>query len=314
MNNMDATALSHEIEAYDLSSCIIHSRGELMYHYEKSKQASSKLMPINSCTKSVLSALICIAMEQGLISPPDTFISYYFPQLLHGQDELKRTITLEHLLTLTAGLEWNEFGGINSFPIMTGAPNWIQFVLEQPMSDVPGTRMVYNSGASQLLAAILVQATGMELTQFAERNLFSPLGIEHYEWKSDPQGIHTGGFGLQLSAQDMLKFGLLYLYKGVWNNQQLISKAVVEHSTRSAIAVASPERGFYGWHWWSDTISNIDYYYARGFGGQFIVMVPTLATVVVLTRKQRKKGLSPLDFFREHIIPILLTHQAICLG
>jgi CubicO group peptidase (beta-lactamase class C family) len=310
MNNMDTIVWSREIEAYDLSSCLIHSHGELVYQYEKLKQASSHLMPINSCTKSVLSALICIAMEQGLVSPPDTCITAYFPQLLHDQDELKRSITLEHLLTLTAGFQWNEFGGINSFPTMTQTSDWVQFVLERPMSDKPGTRMVYNSGVSQLLAAILVQATGMELTQFAERNLFTPLGIEHYEWKVDPQDIHTGGFGLQLSAQDMLKFGLLYLHKGLWNHQQLISQAIVKHSTRSAIAVDPPERGFYGWHWWSDTTSDINYYYARGFGGQFIVIVPTLATVVVLTRKQRKKVLSPLDFFREYIVPLLLTHQA----
>ena len=143
---MDSTALSHEIEAYDLSSCIIHSNGELIYHYEKSKQASSLLMPIYSCTKSVLSALICIAMEQQLIASSDTLILHYFPQLHHEQDERKKNITLEHLLTMTAGFHWNEFGGINSFPTMSRSSNWVQYVIEQPMSDVPGTTMVYNSG------------------------------------------------------------------------------------------------------------------------------------------------------------------------
>lgn len=192
---MDTHALSHKIEAYDLSSCIIHSHKNLIYHYEKSKQASSQAMPINSCTKSVLSALICIAMTQGNIAPPNTLISHYFPQLRHEQDERKRIISLEHLLTLTAGFQWNEFGGINSFPKMTRSSDWIQYILTQPMSDVPGTKMVYNSGVSQLLAAILVQATGMEISRFAELNLFMPLEIEQYDWKCDPQGIHTGGFG-----------------------------------------------------------------------------------------------------------------------
>src|SRR5690554_5271222 len=164
---MDALALTNEIEAYGLSSCMIHYRQKLIFHYEKTEQASSQIMPINSCTKSVLSALICIAMDQGLVAPPDTLLSHYFPQLLHVQDDRKKNISLEHVLTLTAGFEWNEFGGINSFPTMTRSADWIQYVLEQPMSDMPGTRMVYNSGVSQLLAAILVQATGMEISRFA---------------------------------------------------------------------------------------------------------------------------------------------------
>lgn len=259
-------------------------------------------------------------MDQQLIPTPDTRITQFFPQLLHEQDKRKQTITLEHLLTLTAGFNWTEFGGINSFPKMTRSTDWITYVLQQPMSDEPGTVMVYNSGVSQLLAAILVQATGISITQYADLHLFGPLGIEQYEWKSDPQGIHTGGYGLQISANDMLKFGLLYLYKGVWNNRRLISEDMVRHSTQASIAVNPPERGSYGWHWWSDSVpvasitgesitSDLHYYYARGFGGQFIIIVPTLDTVIVLTREQRKKGLSPLDFFRLQIAPMLMSHH-----
>jgi CubicO group peptidase (beta-lactamase class C family) len=318
MNNMDAQTWSHEIEAYNISSCIIHCRSEPIFHYEQSIQASSQLMPINSCTKSILSALICIAMDQGHVAPPHTLISHYFPQLLHEQDERKRNISLAHLLTLTAGFQWNEFGGINSFPKMTRTSDWIQYTLEQPLSDEPGARMVYNSGVSQLLASILMQATGMEISRFAELHLFEPLGIEQYEWKCDTQGIHTGGFGLQLSANDLLKFGLLFLHRGVWHNEQLISQDMVDCSTRSAIAASPPDRGFYGWHWWSDDVAvktmvhnhstsiDLHYYYARGFGGQFIIIVPALEAVVVLTRKHRKKGLSPLDLFRQHIAPSLI--------
>lgn len=311
----------HEIEPYDLSSCIIHFNGEIIYHYEKLAGASSKLMPINSCTKSILSTLICIAMDQQLVPPPSTLITQFFPQLLQDHDERKQIITLEHLLTLTAGFKWNEFGGINSFPKMTRSSDWLKFVLEQPMSDDPGSKMVYNSGVSQLLAAILVQATGTSIVRYAELNLFGPLRINHYDWKSDPQGIHTGGYGLQLCANDMLKFGLLFLQRGVWNNEVLISEDMIHRSTEPAIAVMSPERGFYGWHWWADSVAvkgiaassnnnDLHYYYARGFGGQFIIVVPTLKSVIVLTRKQRKKGLSPLDLFRLYIAPLLIAHHS----
>src|SRR5690606_12462100 len=184
----------------------------------------------------------------------------------------------------------------------------------------PGTKMNYNSGVSQMLAAILVQATESSLSQFAERHLFGPLAIEQYDWKADPQGVHTGGYGLQICAYDMLKFGLLYLHNGVWNNEVLISRKMLELSTSAVIAATPPEHGFYSWHWWNDCLpldkeehrvpfSELHYYYARGFGGQFIIIVPSLEAVVVLTRKPRKKGLSPLDLFRQSIAPLLMAQH-----
>lgn len=319
---MDTIALTSELKPFDLSSCIIHYQGELIFHYEKLNQASSQLVPVNSCTKSVLSSLFCMAMDEGLVPPKNTLISQFFPQLKETPDERKQRISLEHLLTLTAGFQWNEFGGLNSFPKMTRSSNWIDFVIEQPMSDEPGTKMNYNSGVSQMLAAIFVQSTEISLARFAELHLFGPLEIEQYDWKVDPQGIHTGGYGLELSANDMLKFGLLYLQRGIWNNEELISQKMLELSTTAAIAATPPERGFYGWHWWTDKIpakemkqkgisTDLHYYYARGFGGQFIIVVPSLETVVVLTRKQRKKGLSPLELFRQSIAPLLTAHHSL---
>ncbi|MEF2246638.1 serine hydrolase domain-containing protein [Paenibacillus sp. IITD108] len=307
---MDTLALTHAIGPYDVSSCIISKNDTIVYHYENIEGASSRLVPVNSCTKSILSALICIAMDKGMLPGPDTPIQHFFPQLLDDQDTRKAFITMEQLLTLTAGFSWTEFGGANSFPTMTRTPDWVQYTLAQPLSDAPGSKMVYNSGVSQLLAAILVQAANTSIAQFAERHLFSPLNIQQYEWKSDPQGIHTGGFGLQLCAYDMLKFGLLFLHKGKWKKERLISEAMVDLSTRAAIAVTPPEQGCYGWHWWVDCLpaNALSYYYARGFGGQFIIIVPAAEAVIVLTRKPRKKGLSPLEYFRQHIAPLLIAN------
>ncbi len=303
---MTIHTLSDAVERYELSSCIIHSRGSLIYHGERVPYASSQLMPINSCTKSVLSALICIAMEQGRIPPPDTPITQFFPQLIADPDERKQRITLEHLLTLSPGFRWTEFGGSNSFPKMSRSADWVAYTLQQPMSDEPGAKMIYNSGASQLLAAILAQSISTSIAAFAEQQLFGPLGIAQYKWKQDPQGIHTGGFGLELTADDMLKFGLLFLHEGEHAGIQLVSEALTARATAPAIAATPPERGWYGWHWWCDRVLNLPYYYARGFGGQFIFIAPELELVVVMTREQQKRGSSPLDLFRDHIIPLLL--------
>lgn len=152
----------------------------------------------------------------GLAPEASTPISTFFPQLASDPDPRKPAITLEQLLTMTAGFNWDEFGGQNSFPRMTRTGHWVDFVLEQSLRHKPGTHMEYNSGVSQILSAILMQHTELSVAAYAERYLFGPLGIHDYEWEQDPQGVHTGGFGMKLLPADLLKFGQLFLQQGRW--------------------------------------------------------------------------------------------------
>lgn len=307
--SMMLTDLTPHLEAYDVTSCLVHRRGELTGRYDAEDSASDRPMPINSCTKSVLSALVCIAMGKGLLPPADTRAIEFFPAMRQETDERKHRITLRHLLTMTAGFQWQEFGGLNSFPKMIRTPDWNRYVWEQPMAHEPGERFAYSSGVSQLIATMLAQAIEGSIADYAERTLFGPLGIERYAWKSDPQGIHTGGYGLELSARDLLSFGLLYLHRGVWNGEDLVPRELVDISVQPAIAVQPPERGRYGWHWWVDAApagsggtEKTRYFYARGFAGQFAFVVPEAEAVVVFTRKRQRKGRSPHELFRQHII------------
>jgi len=249
-------------------------------------------------------------MDKGILPSADTLASEFFPRLRQDGDPRKRAITMRHLLAMSSGLEWTEFGGRNSFPNMTRSADWVAFTLDQPMASEPGARWTYNSGVSQLLSAILAQCAGMSVARFAELYLFGPLEIEHYRWPTDPQGIHAGGFGLELTANDMMKFGQLYLQQGVWNGSMLIASSLVKSSTLPEIAVSAPERGSYGWHWWNDSVPTAGaaaaFYYARGFGGQFIVVWPAAEAVIVTTRKARKKGLSPITVFRERLAHLIL--------
>lgn len=288
-----------------VSSCLIQAKGKLIYHYEREPDASRKLMPINSCTKSVVSALYCIGLEHGLLPRPEEKITPFFPELLAASSADKREITVEHLLTLTAGFEWQEFGGSNHFPRMTRSANWIDFVLQQPLGAVPGEKWCYNSGISQLLASLIERASNRSLALLAEQYLLHPLQIEQYRWKTSPQGEYTGGFGMELTAWDMLKFGQLFLQRGRWEHTQLIAPDLCERATTAYVAVEQPERGQYGWHWWCEPAGSMPYYYARGYGGQFIVVVPNAEMVVVLTRNQKHKAGSPLDIFRTAIHPEL---------
>lgn len=312
------SSLASTISALDLRSCLISQQGKLMFEYYRNDRTANEIAKINSCTKSILSALICIAMDQGQLPSPDMPVTEFYPQLAIADDTRKQEITLQHLLTMSAGINWTEFGGQKSFPRMTKSPHWVDFVLEQPLSHRPGEKMEYNSGISQLLSAILVQATGMTTAAFAESYLFKPLGIQEYHWELDPQGIHNGGFGLWLRPSDMLKFGQLYLQHGEWDNKQLISRERVAQSAQPFISVETPYRGSYGWHWWADSLSQanqakdipssspIPYFYARGYGGQYIYVIPDLHTVVVLSDDKPKKKQFPSDVFLLFIGPLLL--------
>src|SRR5690606_19926290 len=125
------------LQQIQVSSCLIYSHGELRFHYERESGASQTLKPINSCTKSIVSSLYCIGLERGMLPAPEQEIAPFFPEVTADQYEHKGGITVEHLLTLTAGFTWQEFGGSNHFPRMSRSENWIKFVLDEPLAHPP---------------------------------------------------------------------------------------------------------------------------------------------------------------------------------
>ncbi|KJD41230.1 beta-lactamase [Paenibacillus polymyxa] len=316
MKSLELKPLIHVLNELETRSCLIEQQGNMIMDYYREPQIANQLYKINSCTKSVISALVSMAMDQQLVPKPETPILEFFPQLAKDSDPRKRDITIEHLLTMSAGFNWTEFGGQNSFPTMSKTSNWVQFVLSQPLSHLPGTRMEYSSGCSQLLATLLRSASGQAVAEFAEEQLFQPLGIDNYHWETDPQGTHTGGFGLHLRPLDMLKFGRLYLNEGSWEGRQIIQTETVRYSTRPFLPASKPQKAYYGCHWWASSFSDeetgteIDYFYALGFGGQYIIVVPSYDLVVVLTADTFKKKRTPVDIFRQYLIPLLLQQNA----
>ncbi|MHA2300577.1 MAG: serine hydrolase domain-containing protein, partial [Candidatus Thorarchaeota archaeon] len=165
---------------------------------------------IYSCTKSVTSSLIGIAIDKGYIDNTSQLLVDFFPDMyIDNLDSRKESITLEHVLTMTSGLEWDEesYDEPNDYFGMTDSDNWVQYVLNKTMLADPGTTFYYNTGGSHLLSAIINRTTGMSTMDFAIENLFGPLGITNHPWIFDPQEIHFGGSALALRPRDMAKFG-----------------------------------------------------------------------------------------------------------
>ena len=242
---------------------------------------------IYSTTKSFASALIGIAVEEGFIDGTEQKMIDLFPErTIENLDSRKESVTLEHILTMKAGLEWNEWRYAytdprNDYIKARFSADPIQYVLDLPMMEEPGVRWNYNGGTSDLLSALITEATGYDTLGFAQEFLFGPLGISDVTWlQDDRHGIYYAGYGLHLTPRDMAKFGYLYLHNGTWDGEQIVPADFVAEAVKTHSSV-SASRGYGYQSWWTYPQSGV--YYAAGLFGQRIYVVPDLDLVVVFT-------------------------------
>ncbi len=275
-----------EKEGFAIDSVLVVRNGYIVFEqYFNPEHNQNSLHSIFSCTKSVLSTLIGVAIDKGCVENGDQEVLDFFPnQTFANPDPLKDSIKIKHLLTMTSGLDWHEFDVSyydpnNSFSQLVTSTSWIQYVLDRPMVADPGEIWNYNTGDFHLLSAVLQNATGLPARDFAANSLAAPMGIVDLSWQTDPQGVNFGGSGLELTPRSMAKVGFLYLNNGTWDGQQLVSKDWVDRSTSSHYSVDATTD--YGYGWWRKP--NLQTYYALGYAGQLIYVVQQYDLVVVFT-------------------------------
>jgi len=238
--------------------------------------------PVNvkSVSKTILSALVGIAIERHVLAGPDQTVAVLLPDSLpKRRDERLGRLTLGHLLSMRAGLE--RTSGLN-YGRWVASVNWVRHVLARPFVDEPGGRMLYSTGNTHLLSAILTRRSGRSTHALARAWLGAPLGIDIPPWERDPQGIFMGGNNMALSPRAMLRFGELYRNGGVFRGRRILSESWIRESWTPR--TRSPFSGDeYGFGWFITQACNHTVYYARGFGGQFIHVVPSLRLTVVIT-------------------------------
>ncbi|MHC4993063.1 MAG: serine hydrolase domain-containing protein [Planctomycetota bacterium] len=260
-----------------------HDSANHQYNYDHPDwhpyYADTKLHTLQSVTKSITS--ICIG-----IAPEMSFFRSYDPDM---SDPRRRDMTLEDMLTMRSGIDWNEMisydDEANSCIQLEASDEWIRFVLDRPMREDPGTRFDYNSGVSVLLGKIVRVATGKRIDEYAREKLFTPLGIDEFYWKITPDGEADTEGGLYLSAHDLARIAYLFLRKGEWNGKRIVSEAWVEASVRPHVTLGGngrPARA-YGYQWWvpQHADGRPTVYQGSGYGGQFPIVVPHLDLVVV---------------------------------
>jgi CubicO group peptidase (beta-lactamase class C family) len=289
---LHARALARAEELPRLRSLLISIDGELVEERYFNGARPSQTANLKSASKSLLSALVGIALDRGYLKSLEETVGRLLPEHLTGADAAdKKRITIENLLTMQSGLE--STSNVN-YGRWAQSGNWVRYVLARPMVDEPGGRMIYSTGNSHLLSAILTKSTKMTTFEFARRYLAEPLGISITPWMRDPQGIYLGGNEMHWTPRGMLGFGELYLNGGRAGNKQVISGTWVTESLKPRTRSSWSGRE-YGYGWWIDSLAGHATYYAWGHGGQFIFVVPALKLVVATTSLP-----TPGDGRREH--------------
>lgn len=264
-----------------IKSLLVSRNGELVVERYFNGTSPRDIANVKSVSKSVISALVGIAIEQGYIDGVEQPIGTYFVDRLSTDQDIPKTrITIEDLLTMQSGLETTSN---RNYGAWVQSSDWVGFALRQPLELPPGMIMEYSTGNTHLLSAILTEATGMSTLQFAREYLTGPMGFRLAPWPRDPQGIYFGGNDMEMTPRQMLEFGKLYLNEGRANGKQIMSADWVAASlSRRANSTRENDR-YYGYGWWMRDMAGHETPYAWGYGGQFIVLVPELDLVVVTT-------------------------------
>jgi CubicO group peptidase (beta-lactamase class C family) len=329
-------ALDGEIEAHyrSIHGIVVVARGCLVYERYGDRFGPDDAHHVASVTKSVTSALIGIAIAQGHIEGVQQRALAFFPEApSRARESPWREVTIERLLTMTAGLYWRT--GARAYePLlerMWRAPDWVAFILDLPVLDRSFGTFQYNSACSHLLSAILTRATGRSAREYANEHLFAPLGMAEVQatqerpwprgpgeaqptgmlspaqrpppstgprWSEDPQGVSTGGWGLALTPRDMARFGYLYLNRGEWDGVQIVPEAWVDAS----LTAHTPG---YGYQWWLRELDGLSVCSAVGRGGHHIYVVPARDLVVAIASQPAGRWRDRWALLEEYILPLV---------
>ncbi|MDR0269724.1 serine hydrolase [Paenibacillus sp.] len=319
---MDLAKLSElepiiQSEYSNINGIVVVRDGYIAYEKYFNGNGPDDTHHVTSVTKSIISALIGIAVDTGRIKNIDQKVLDFFPEYIpDAADQQKREITIRHLLTMTAPYpfeDWHE-----PLDKMCMQPDWVKYTLDMLGQKGSIGTFKYSTVGAHLLSAIITRSTGKGAREFANEHLFKPIGmkeIPHFEmktfgfedlfgknvrgWVYDPNRNSTGGWGLTLSPRDMARFGYLYLNRGIWDNNQIITETWIDEST-----VMNSNN--YGYLWWLRAEDGVSAYLALGDGGNVICCIPEKDLVVVIASEFIPNPRDRWTLIKEYILPALM--------
>jgi CubicO group peptidase (beta-lactamase class C family) len=281
-----AAAAVHAAAIPRFRSLLVARHGRLVAEQYFGGAHASTLFDVRSVTKSVVAALVGIALRDGALPGGDAPVAPYLvpPYTFDATDS---AVTVRHLLTMTSGYAWDEETGPD-YNLWIYSSDHVQYLLDRPHAYPPGTQFTYNSAAVHTLGVALQRATGTPLPQYAAANLFQGLGVDTVAWEELDRGLVNGGSGIRLRGRDLLKFGQLFLQRG-WSGgtgRSVVPESWVDEVTAPQfpwrIDVGAQRSVTYGMLWWVSDAAPAAFF-AWGYGGQFVYVVPSRDLVVVAT-------------------------------
>jgi CubicO group peptidase (beta-lactamase class C family) len=316
ISNLIASVAGDELEY--THSILVARAGQLVleeYFYGFDRETRHDM---RSASKSVTSTLVGLAIQEERIAGSQAKALTYLPQYrwYDNWDDRKAEISIGDLLTMSSGLDARDWvpesiASEGAYQSQTDQPDWVKFALDVPMLWDPGLHVYYGGANPLILGGILASVVDEPVEWFAHRALFGPLGIDDYRFFLDPTGIPYMGGGMYMRPRDMLKYGQLYLDGGTWNGRRILSREWIEESLKKYGRLEPLDRNGqeYGYLWWhhvyevgGDSIATVE---ARGNGGQYIFVVPSLEMVVVITSGNFRNGRlrQPEEIMGKWILP-----------
>ncbi|MFB7156880.1 serine hydrolase domain-containing protein [Lysinibacillus sp. NPDC056232] len=321
MNNEKLSKLEQVIKSdyNNINGIVIIRNGHLAYEQYFNGKGRDDCRHVASVTKSVLSALIGIAIDKGYIKSVEQKVLDFFPEYMPDADQQKQQITIRHLLTMTVPYpfeDWHE-----PLDMLCQQQDWIKYTLDIMGKSGDLGAFKYSTAGAHLLSAILTQSTGKSARAFANEHLFTPLGmkeIPNYQmnaygfddlfgknvkgWVHDPKGHSTGGWGLTLTTRDMARFGYLYLNNGIWDHNRILSETWIRESTEI-------NQNNYGYLWWLRQEDGLSTYLAIGDGGNMICCIPKMNMVVAISSEFIMNPRDRWPLIKEYIISAVINNQ-----
>lgn len=294
-------------------SFLVVRNGKIVHEQYHNGAKQSSLLHTRSITKRITATLIGIGIDQGNIAGQNIHISNFFPEIASpGTGEGWDQITIYHLLNMVSGMDWVENDDLDEYENNLNDP--LKFIFGKDILHEPETYYSYNTPGIHLLSHVVERTSGNGVTDFAEANLFDPLGILGYEWEEDGGGVKRGGAGLELTARDLAKIGLLYLQNGQWQGQQIISEEWIDQCFNHVIPLDIIEGDHLpgisiGQTWWTRDVAGERIHYGDGYGGQILLLVPEHEIVIVMNRAYKVDGgrnNAAFDSFFNQVLPGVL--------
>jgi len=284
----------------EVRGLVIVRRGRIVFERHYGGDTPTTVYNVKSVSKSILSALVGIARSGGMLQDLDLPLADYFPEHFgQGTDPRKKKITVRHLLTMAAGLEWDELG--------PGVERWfhskdlVKATLDAKLVSEPGTAFHYSTALSHVLAVLLERVVKADLRDYADKRLFAPIGLKLQDWMRDPRGHRLGGSEMHMTVRDMARFGFLYLNGGRWDGKQIVPSEWIRESARSQ--APGPAGREYGYLWWVSEYGGLPVLGAQGYGGQLICVLPALDLVVVVASTTDGSVGGSFWIVKDHVLP-----------